>query len=54
MQSHESAVRSVVEKGEALLDSVRDPAIRDNMSRLQTDYQDLCTAAKVGVLLQYT
>ncbi|XP_045574102.1 nesprin-1 isoform X3 [Salmo salar] len=49
VQSHESAVRSVVEKGEALLDSVRDPAIRDNMSRLQTDYQDLCTAAKVQV-----
>lgn len=50
MQSHESAVRSVVEKGEVLLDMVCDPTIRDNMNRLQIDYQELCTAAKVGVL----
>ena len=48
MQSHESAVRSVIEKGEALLDTVRDPTISDNMSRLQTDYKDICTTAKVG------
>ncbi|KAK6304736.1 hypothetical protein J4Q44_G00253220 [Coregonus suidteri] len=49
VQSHESAVRSVVEKGGALLDTVCDPTIRDNMNRLQTDYQDLCTAAKSQV-----
>ncbi|KAJ3587068.1 hypothetical protein NHX12_013458, partial [Muraenolepis orangiensis] len=45
-QSHESMVRSVVEKGEALLDTVQDPTVPDNMKRLQADYQDLCSAAK--------
>ncbi|XP_052352542.1 nesprin-1-like isoform X4 [Oncorhynchus keta] len=49
VHSHESAVRSVVEKGEVLLDMVCDPTIRDNMNRLQTDYQELCTAAKSQV-----
>uniref|UniRef100_A0A8C7ULC6 Spectrin repeat containing, nuclear envelope 1b n=1 Tax=Oncorhynchus mykiss TaxID=8022 RepID=A0A8C7ULC6_ONCMY len=49
LQSHESAVRSVVEKGEVLLNMVCDPTIRDNMNRLQTDYQELCTAAKSQV-----
>ncbi|KAJ3583278.1 hypothetical protein NHX12_029524 [Muraenolepis orangiensis] len=46
-KSHESMVRSVVEKGEALLDTVQDPTVPDNMKRLQADYQDLCSAAKV-------
>ncbi|KAJ3608016.1 hypothetical protein NHX12_025066, partial [Muraenolepis orangiensis] len=45
-KSHESTVRSVVEKGEALLDTVQDPTVPDNMKRLQADYQDLCSAVK--------
>lgn len=51
VQSHESAVKCVIEKGEALLDTVHDPTISDNMKKLQTDYQDLCLLAKVWVLL---
>lgn len=47
VQSHESAVKSVFEKGEALLDTVHDAIISDNMKKLQADYQDLCLAAKV-------
>lgn len=47
VQSHESAVKSVIEKGEALLDTVNDPTISKNMKRLQADYQDLCLVAKV-------
>lgn len=38
-----------MEKGEVLLETVHDPTISDNLSRLQTDYQDICTAAKVGL-----
>uniref|UniRef100_A0A8C7KDH8 Spectrin repeat containing, nuclear envelope 1b n=1 Tax=Oncorhynchus kisutch TaxID=8019 RepID=A0A8C7KDH8_ONCKI len=53
VQSHESAVRSVVEKGEVLLDMVCDPTIRDNMNRLQTDYQELCTASQVQSLVEW-
>lgn len=51
VQSHESALKSVFEKGEALLDTVHDTAISDNMKKLQADYQDLCLAAKVWALL---
>lgn len=47
MQSHESSVKSVIEKGEALLEIVHDPTIRENMTKLQNDYQDLCNKAKV-------
>jgi len=50
VQSHESAVTCVFEKGEALLDTVHDPIIRDNMKKLQADYQDLCIAATVRTL----
>ncbi|KAF1374585.1 hypothetical protein PFLUV_G00230620 [Perca fluviatilis] len=49
VQSHESAVKSVFEKGEALLNTVHDPTISDNMKKLQADYQDLCLAAKTQV-----
>ncbi|XP_032356678.1 nesprin-1 isoform X1 [Etheostoma spectabile] len=49
VQSHESAVKSVFEKGEALLNTVHDPIISDNMKKLQADYQDLCLAAKTQV-----
>lgn len=47
MQSHEPAIKFVIEKGEALLETVRDPTISENMTKLQTDYQDLCNTAKV-------
>lgn len=47
VQSHESALKSVFEKGQALLDTVHDTTIGDNMKKMQTDYQDLCLAAKV-------
>lgn len=53
VQSHESAVKSVTEKGEALLDTVNDPTISENMRRLQADYQDLCLAAKVFLTVSY-
>ncbi|XP_056150129.1 nesprin-1-like [Lampris incognitus] len=45
VQSHDGAVRSVVEKGEALLALVHSPSIRDNMSRLHNDYKKLCGTA---------
>lgn len=54
VQSHESAVKSVIEKGEALLDTVNDPTISENMKRLQADYQDLCLAAKVVLTVSYS
>lgn len=47
MQSHESSVKSVIEKGESLLEIVRDPTISENMIKLRKDYQDLCNKAKV-------
>lgn len=47
VQSHESALKSVFEKGQALLDIVHDTTISDKMKKMQTDYQDLCLAAKV-------
>lgn len=47
VQSHEPAVRSVVEKGEALLEMVRDPTVSDNMAKLGSDYQELCSTARV-------
>ncbi|XP_031656062.1 nesprin-1 isoform X1 [Oncorhynchus kisutch] len=49
VQSHDSAVRLVVEKGESLLLSVQYPSIRDNMNRLQTDYTELGNAATAHV-----
>lgn len=47
IQSHESAVRSVIERGEALLETIRDPSINENICKLKADYQDLCNDAKV-------
>uniref|UniRef100_A0A1A8H4I9 Spectrin repeat containing, nuclear envelope 1b n=1 Tax=Nothobranchius korthausae TaxID=1143690 RepID=A0A1A8H4I9_9TELE len=49
VESHESAVKSVIEKGEALLDMINDPTISENMKKLQADYQDLFLAAKTHV-----
>lgn len=47
VQSHDGSIRSVVEKGDALLTMVRYPSVRDKMNRLQRDYTDLCGAAMV-------
>lgn len=50
VQSHESALKSVFEKGQALLDIVHDTTISDNIKKMQADYQELCSAAKVYTL----
>lgn len=47
VQSHDGSIRSVVEKGDALLASVHYPSIRDKMNRLQRDYTELCKRAMV-------
>lgn len=47
VQSHDGAIKSVLEKGDALLSSVHYPSIRDKMSRLQKDYTGLCDVALV-------
>ena len=47
VQSHDGSIRSVVEKGDALLASVHYPSIRDKMNKLQRDYTELCRRAKV-------
>lgn len=49
VQSHESAVKCVMEKGEALLDAIQDPIISDNMNSLQADFLELCLLAKVPI-----
>ncbi|KPP77537.1 nesprin-1-like, partial [Scleropages formosus] len=45
VESHEAAVSCVVEKGGALLDSVCDTSISNNVARLQEDYQELHATA---------
>ncbi|XP_074043952.1 nesprin-1 isoform X5 [Macrotis lagotis] len=47
--SHEPAVKSITEKGEALLELVPDVSLKDKIQKLQTDYQDLCNAGKEHV-----
>nr|XP_057913481.1 nesprin-1 isoform X6 [Doryrhamphus excisus] len=49
VQSHESAVKSVLEKGEALLDMVHNPVINNNMNTLKADFLELCLLAKTQV-----
>ncbi|XP_029114386.1 nesprin-1 isoform X5 [Scleropages formosus] len=49
VQSRESAVKSVSEKGEALLDTVQDPYVAEKMTKLQEDYQDLCRVVQAHV-----
>ncbi|XP_071335456.1 nesprin-1 isoform X2 [Trachinotus anak] len=49
VQSHDGSIRSVVEKGDALLASVHFPSIRDKMNRLQRDYTELCKRAMTHV-----
>ncbi|XP_037393333.1 nesprin-1 isoform X3 [Pygocentrus nattereri] len=47
--SRNSAVSSVLEKGENLLSHLHSPSIRENMDRLQANYKELCTAARAQV-----
>uniref|UniRef100_A0A480VEC9 Nesprin-1 isoform X8 n=1 Tax=Sus scrofa TaxID=9823 RepID=A0A480VEC9_PIG len=47
--SHEPSVKSVREKGEALLELVQDVTLKDKIDQLQSDYQDLCSAGKAHV-----
>lgn len=54
VQSHDGSIRSVVEKGDALLASVHYPSIRDKMNRLKRDYSDLCNTAMVRTFAQKT
>ncbi|KAM4529485.1 nesprin-1 isoform 3-T3 [Fundulus diaphanus] len=49
VQSHDGSIRSVMEKGDALLASVHYPSIRDKMHRVQKDYAALCSAAMAHV-----
>ncbi|XP_068610253.1 nesprin-1 [Brachionichthys hirsutus] len=49
VQSHDGSIRSVVEKGEALLASGHYPSIRDQMKRLIKDYTDLVYTATTHV-----
>uniref|UniRef100_A0A8C1T562 Spectrin repeat containing, nuclear envelope 1a n=1 Tax=Cyprinus carpio TaxID=7962 RepID=A0A8C1T562_CYPCA len=44
--SRDSAVSFVLEKGETLLTLLHSPSITDNMTRLQADYQELCSSAR--------
>uniref|UniRef100_A0A8V0XMZ4 Nesprin-1/3 spectrin repeats region domain-containing protein n=1 Tax=Gallus gallus TaxID=9031 RepID=A0A8V0XMZ4_CHICK len=47
--SHEPSVKSVIEKGEALFDLVNDVTLKSNIQDLQSDYHELCSAAKAYV-----
>lgn len=40
-------MKSVREKGDALLELVQDATLKDKIEKLQSDYQDLCSAGKV-------
>ncbi|XP_022415225.1 nesprin-1 isoform X17 [Delphinapterus leucas] len=47
--SHEPSVKSVREKGEALLELVQDVTLKDKIDQLQSDYQNLCSSGKEHV-----
>ncbi|RXM34940.1 Nesprin-1 [Acipenser ruthenus] len=47
--SHESSLKSVIEKGQALLDTIRDPSVSNNMNKLQAEYHELCNIARTHV-----
>ncbi|XP_052391485.1 nesprin-1 isoform X1 [Carassius gibelio] len=49
LRSRDSAVSSVLEKGETLVTLLHSPSITDNMIRLQGDYQELCGSARTHV-----
>lgn len=54
VQSHDGSIRSVVEKGDALLASVHYPSIREKMNRMQRDYTELGHTATVRTCAQTT
>ncbi|XP_045150652.1 nesprin-1 [Echinops telfairi] len=47
--SHEPSVKSVSEKGEALLELVQDVTLKNKLEKLRADYQALCHAVKEHV-----
>ncbi|KAM6272871.1 nesprin-1 isoform 2-T2 [Spheniscus humboldti] len=47
--SHEPSIKSVIEKGEVLLDLVNDVTLKNNIQDLQSSYQELCSTAKAYV-----
>ncbi|XP_077587652.1 nesprin-1 [Stigmatopora nigra] len=49
VQSHESAVKCALEKGQVLLEMVRDPLVSEKAKTLQADYLELCSLAKTRV-----
>ncbi|XP_033998692.1 nesprin-1 isoform X2 [Trematomus bernacchii] len=49
VQSRDGSIRSVVEKGDALLSSVHYPSIREKMNRMQRDYTEHCHSAMAHV-----
>lgn len=50
VQSHEPAVDSTIEKGEALLEIIHDQSVSETMAKLKNDYQELCNTATVFTL----
>ncbi|GCC32670.1 hypothetical protein chiPu_0011134 [Chiloscyllium punctatum] len=47
--SHEPGIKLVIEKGQAVFELIHDPTVSDNLKRLQTDYQELCSTVMVCV-----
>ncbi|XP_013912844.1 PREDICTED: nesprin-1-like [Thamnophis sirtalis] len=47
--SHEPLIKSVVEKGESLLELICDTNVAKNIQKLQNEYQELCNTAKMQV-----
>uniref|UniRef100_UPI00398E76DD nesprin-1 n=1 Tax=Pristiophorus japonicus TaxID=55135 RepID=UPI00398E76DD len=47
--SHEPGIKLVIEKGEAVFELIHDPAVGDNLKRLLSDYQELCSTVMVCV-----
>lgn len=50
IQSHDGSIKSVIEKGDAVLALVHYPSIRDKLHRLQKDYTSLCKSAVVRIM----
>ncbi|XP_060128741.1 nesprin-1 isoform X4 [Zootoca vivipara] len=49
--SHEPSIKSVTEKGKCLLELVCDVNLAENIQKLQTEYQELCSTAKAHVAI---
>ncbi|KAM6459267.1 nesprin-1-like [Liasis olivaceus] len=47
--SHEPLIKSVMEKGECLLELICDANLAENIQKLQNEYQELCNIAKIQV-----